>query len=51
MSSSPRNAKKRVLPVAPQQRRVMMQNSLGESFEESYAEKVTIPYRIIIITS
>jgi len=41
MSSSARGAKKRVLPVAPQQRRIMMQNSLVDSFEESYAEKVT----------
>jgi len=41
MSSSSRGAKKRVLPVAPQQRRIMMQNSLTDSFEESYAEKVT----------
>jgi len=41
MSSSAKGAKKRVLPVAPQQRRVMLQNSLADSFEESYAEKVT----------
>ncbi|XP_065910931.1 C-Jun-amino-terminal kinase-interacting protein 3-like [Dysidea avara] len=40
MSSSPRGAKKRVLPVAPQQRRVRTQNSLVDSFEESYAEKM-----------
>lgn len=38
---SPRN-KKRVLPVAPQQRRVMGQSSLIDSFEESYTEKVII---------
>ena len=40
-AGSPKN-RKRVLPVAPQQRRVMAQSSLVDSFEESYAEKVNI---------
>ena len=37
--ASPRN-KKRVLPVAPQHRRVVAQSGLVDSFEESYTEKV-----------
>ena len=41
-SASTKN-KKRVLPVAPQQRRIMAQSSLVDSFEESYTEKVTLP--------
>ena len=45
-SASSKN-KKRVLPVAPQQRRVMAQSSLVESFEESYTEKVIV---YIIVT-
>ena len=41
-STSAKN-RKRVLPVAPQQqRRVMAQSSLVDSFEESYTEKVII---------
>ena len=42
-SASTKN-KKRVLPVAPQQRRIMAQSSLVDSFEESYTEKVIISY-------
>ena len=37
--ASPKN-KKRVLPVAPQHRRVVAQSGLVDSFEESYTEKV-----------
>lgn len=37
--ASPRN-KKRVLPVAPQHRRVVAQSGLVDSFEESYTEKL-----------
>lgn len=39
--ASPRN-KKRVLPVAPQQKRLMAQSSLIDSYEESYSEKVIV---------
>jgi len=40
VSSASSKSRKRVLPIAPQQRRVMAQSSLVDSFEESYTEKV-----------